>query len=141
MSEHLGVPIPRARRGFASRVISLSSTTFEELVGSNILDVPKPASLLVEPHLWTSTSADAHGHWHAIGRVLVLGLLTDTIEVHIWCLNTESEAPLDPAVEGQFVLEYISDELVPLLGDSAVTAAVADLFSDKRPPAGPFGSC
>jgi hypothetical protein len=135
------MPLPRPRRGFAGRVISTSATTFEELVRSKLVNLRERTSIVVEPHVWTSTIADLDGEWHAIGRALVLGLLTDTIEVHIWCSNTDSRIPLDPEVEGHFVLAYITDELIPLLGASDVNAAVADLFIDERAPAGPFGYC
>lgn len=140
MSEGLGTPLLQLKRGFAGRVISMSSTTFDELVRSNMINVPGPVSIVVEPHLWTSSSADRNGEWHALGRALVLGLLTDTIEVHIWCLTTDGETPLDPEVEGNFVLDYITDELIPLLGSSGVNAAIADLFTDDCAPIGPFGN-
>jgi hypothetical protein len=76
---------------------------------------PEPVSIVVEPHLWTNTAAEPQGEWHAIGSELALGPLSDTIEFHISCSNTDSKIPLDPRVEGQFVLAYITDDLLPLL--------------------------
>jgi hypothetical protein len=140
VSERLGMPLSRPRRGFAGQVISMSATTFEGLVRSQWINLPNPASIVIEPHLWASTTADAWGEWHAIGRALVLGLLSDTIEFHIWCSNTDSKIPLDPEIERQFVLTYITDELIPLFDSSNVNAAVAELFMDERAPGEPFGS-
>ncbi|MBR7825804.1 hypothetical protein KDK95_05750 [Actinospica sp. MGRD01-02] len=141
MSERLGAQLPRTRRGFTGQVISASATAFEALLRSGAINLPQQVSIVVEPHLWASARADIGGEWHAIGRALVLGLLSDTIEVHIWCSSTDSKVPLDTEAEAEFVLAYVMDELVPLLGGSSVNAAVADLSIDLGPPIGPFGEC
>lgn len=97
-------------------VAATSILGLEALVSAGVLVRPTIVlGITVTPTVWVDEHPGNDGIWRACGWAEVLGLLPESMRLLIWASTTESLERLDLQTEGDYVVDAVDGQVVPVL--------------------------
>lgn len=97
-------------------VAATSVLGLEVLVSAGVLVRPTVVrGITVTPTVWVDDHPGDDGIWRACGWAEVLGFLPESMRLVIWSSTTESLERLDVQTEGDYVVDAVDAQVVPLL--------------------------
>jgi hypothetical protein len=106
----------RSKPHSQSNIVALSILGLDALVRMDIFHVPRQIPCVsVRPYLWCPVTADSKGAWSAKGWAQIDGVLPEPLTLVIWCCETDSFEPLDIETESDYLIDAVSEQVVPIL--------------------------